>query len=117
MKKQLLLASCAALASMTLAAGAASAQYATSIYPTAPARQSWVDALGVGNAAVYSNPVFGANPRVVIPYNVNEGFSGSSMPPASAVPLTGTENYPPGANGPEPPGSTANGSMMGPTGG
>jgi hypothetical protein len=117
MNKQLLLAAGAALTAVSLTAGAALAQnaraYLPTAYPSAPARQAWIDALRVGNDAVYANPDFGVNPRIAIPYNVNEGFSGSSMPPASAVPLTGTENFPPGANGAEPAGAVANGSMMG----
>ena len=70
-----------------------------------------VNALATSNTAVYSNPAF----RVETRAPDDQGFSGSSTPSgAPPVYWTGTENYPPGANGPEAPGGQASGSTMGP---
>lgn len=71
-----------------------------------------VSALATSNMALYSNPAFRAETREA---PNDQGLSGSST--ASGVPpvyWTGTENYPPGANGTEVPGGQASGGTTGP---
>ncbi|MGO8920932.1 MAG: hypothetical protein ACLQJR_34000 [Stellaceae bacterium] len=65
--------------------------------------------LAVGNPSVLSNTEFTVNPDLL---GAHGSFGGAVGPLG-----TGTENFPPGANGAEPPGSSANGSMMGGFGG
>lgn len=60
-------------------------------------------ALATSNPTVLSNPDFTVDP------DLKEGSLGGAVGPNGS----GTENYPPGANGPEATGSAANGSMMG----
>jgi hypothetical protein len=60
-------------------------------------------ALATSNPTVLSNPDFTVHP------DLNEGSLGGAVGPDGS----GTENYPPGANGPEATGATMNGSMMG----
>jgi hypothetical protein len=73
-----------------------------------------VRALGVSNTATYSDPNYREETREV---PNEQGFSGSSQP--SGLPpayWTGTENFPPGANGAEAPGGQASGSNIGQAG-
>ena len=62
-------------------------------------------ALSTANPTVLSNPDFTDNPDLAGTAGSHGGAVGSGG--------DGTENYPPGATGPEATGSTANGSMMG----
>ena len=101
------------LAGMALLAAAACAPMNSASTSPTDGRLSTVDALGESNTAVYSNPVFTRNAEPAI----RDGFSGSTVPPTGGPLFTGTENYPPGANGPEAPGSQASGSTMGQFGG
>ena len=103
------------LAGLSLLAAAACAPMnsASNGGPSPNGVQSTVDAIGESNGAVYSNSLFTRNATPV----VRDGFSGSTMPPSGGPLFTGTETYPPGALGPEAPGSQASGSMLGPTGG
>jgi hypothetical protein len=71
--------------------------------------QAQIKALDTSNPATYSNPDFRTSPRG----SINDGFSGSSVPPVATAPWTGTENSPPGASGPEEPGALASGSTTG----
>ena len=71
------------------------------------ARKSTIDALGVSDPSIYSEPTFRASPNAGdVP-----GYSGSSTPEGTSAPFTGTENYPPGAPGPEAPGAPSNGTQ------
>jgi hypothetical protein len=101
--KSPLIQACAAASLLLLAAGAACAQSSSSDpLSTRPyARKSTIDALGVSNHSIYSEPEFRASPN---PSDL-PGYSGSSTPDGGGAPFTGTENYPPGANGPEAPGA------------
>jgi len=56
-------------------------------------------------SSIYSNPEFTRNPDL----RGTRGADGGAVGPGGS----GTENYPPGANGPEMPGSSATGSTMG----
>jgi hypothetical protein len=71
--------------------------------------QAQINSLDTSNPATYSNPDFRTPP----PVSTSDGFSGSSVPPTATAPWTGTENFPPGANGPEEPGAGASGSTTG----
>ena len=72
-------------------------------------------ALGTANVATYSNPNFREEAQQSP--STGEGFSGSSQPPGAPPTLwNGTENWPPGSNGPVPPGAPSNGSDMGQAG-
>jgi hypothetical protein len=62
-------------------------------------------ALATSNPTVLSNPDFTNHPDLA----GKEGSYGGAVGPGGS----GTENYPPGANGPEATGATMNGSMMG----
>jgi hypothetical protein len=100
--KSPLIQACIAASLLVLAAGAAGAQSYSDPLSTRPyARKSTIDALGTSNSSIYSEPVFRASPNASdVP-----GYSGSSTPDGGNGPFTGTENYPPGANGPQAPGA------------
>jgi hypothetical protein len=104
-----LIPTCTAASLLLLATGAACAQsYPSDPLSTRPyARKSAIDALATSNPSIYSEPEFRAIPKASdVP-----GYSGSSMPDVDAAPFTGTENYPPGANGPEAPGAPGSATM------
>ena len=71
--------------------------------PDEAATSAMTRALATSNPTVLSNPDFTVAP------DLREGSLGGAVGPDGS----GTENYPPGANGPEATGSTSNGSMMG----
>ncbi|HUC64009.1 MAG TPA: hypothetical protein VMA53_01195 [Stellaceae bacterium] len=71
--------------------------------PDETATSAMARALATSNPTVLSNPDFTVNP------DLKQGSSGGAVSPDGS----GTENYPPGANGPEATGSMMNGSMMG----
>lgn len=114
MRKQSLVLHLLAAASLaSLAACGSSEQTATGYYGPNGADQA-VDALQTSNPAVYSNPAYRAQTREV---PNDQGFSGSSTPGGTPpVYWSGTENFPPGANGPEAPGGQASGSTLGQVG-
>jgi hypothetical protein len=70
--------------------------------PDQSTASSVVQALATSDPAILSNPDFTVDPDLA-------GTRGSN---GGAADPTGTENYPPGANGPEATGSMMNGSMM-----
>jgi hypothetical protein len=113
--KSSLIQACATASLLLLTAGAACAQSSANDQTNSRpyARKSTIDALGVSNTSVYSNPAFRVSPR---PSDV-PGYSGSSTSGVDNVPFTGTENYPPGANGPQAPGNTGGSSTFGQAGG
>jgi hypothetical protein len=90
----------AALA-VPLASGPA---FAAGDIPDEATTSAMARALATSNPTVLSNPDFTKRPDLA-----REGSSGGEVGPRGS----GTENYPPGANGPEATGATANGSMMG----
>jgi hypothetical protein len=107
--KSALVQACAAVSLLLLAAGGAWAQSsAPDPLSTRPyARKSTIDALGTANRSIYSEPEFRATPNASdVP-----GYSGSSIPDGGGAPFTGTENYPPGANGPQAPGAVGSATM------
>jgi hypothetical protein len=71
--------------------------------PDQSTTSAMVQALATSDPAVLSNPDFTVDPDLA----GTKGSNGGTVDPA-----TGTENYPPGANGPEATGSMMNGSMM-----
>ncbi|HUC68944.1 MAG TPA: hypothetical protein VMA53_26240 [Stellaceae bacterium] len=75
--------------------------------PDEAATSAMTRALATSNPTVLSNPDFTVDPDL----------KGGSLGGAVGTDGSGTENYPPGANGPEATGSTSNGSMMGGFGG
>jgi hypothetical protein len=89
----------AALA-VPLASGPA---FAAGDIPDEAATSAMTRALATSNPTVLSNPDFTVAP------DLKEGSLGGAVGPDGS----GTENYPPGANGPEATGATMNGSMMG----
>jgi hypothetical protein len=106
--KSALVQACA-VSLLLLAAGGAWAQSsAPDPLSTRPyARKSTIDALGTANRSIYSEPEFRATPNASdVP-----GYSGSSIPDGGGGPFTGTENYPPGANGPQAPGAVGSATM------
>jgi hypothetical protein len=107
--KSVFLQACTVASLLLLAAGGAGAQSSTSDpLNTRPyARKSTIDALATANRSIYSEPVFRATPNA----SDGPGYSGSSIPEAGVAPFTGTENYPPGANGPEAPGAAGSATM------
>jgi hypothetical protein len=70
--------------------------------PDEAATSAMARALAISNPTVLSNPDFTVDP------DLKEGSLGGAVGPDGS----GTENYPPGANGPEATGATMNGSMM-----
>jgi hypothetical protein len=77
--------------------------FAAGDVPDEAATSAMTRALATSNPTVLSNPDFTVAP------DLKEGSLGGAVGPDGS----GTENYPPGANGPEATGSTSNGSMMG----
>jgi hypothetical protein len=70
--------------------------------PDVSTTSAMVQALATSDPAVLSNPDFTVDP------DSKQGSLGGAVGPGGS----GTENYPPGANGPEATGSMMNGSMM-----
>jgi hypothetical protein len=89
-----------AVLAVPLASGPA---FAAGDIPDEAATSAMARALATSNPTVLSNPDFTDHP------DLNEGSLGGAVGPDGS----GTENYPPGANGPEATGATMNGSMMG----
>ncbi len=73
--------------------------------PDDPSTTAMARALATSNPTVLSNPDFTDSPDLA----GQEGSYGGAVGSRGS----GTENYPPGANGPEATGATMNGSMMG----
>jgi hypothetical protein len=90
--------SLAAALALPLASGSA---LAAGDIPDQSTTSAMAQALATSDPAVLSNPDFTVDPDGA------KSSNGGTVDPA-----TGTENYPPGANGPEATGSMMNGSMM-----
>ena len=100
-----------ALLALPLASGPALAQAtgAEGAVPTQEALSSMIKALGIADPSVSSNTEFTMNP--------NLGGKPGSFGGAIGTVGSGTETFPPGANGAQAPGSAASGSTMGGFGG
>lgn len=111
MTKVFMSASLATVLALPLAGGPALAQAtgAEGAVPNQDALAAMVRALAVADPSVISNRDFTVNPDLA----GKEGSYGGAIGPLGS----GTETFPPGANGAEAAGSSANGSTMGGFGG